>query len=167
MSTCTGFTNAKNPASIGQVCECNTGFLLGADRAGCVSACNKLNNNNYLDKTGKACVAYCGQYVGVYLNYQKTQCVDECATLGIDGLANPSFGGVCSCPTGQFLDLLSNKCLQVCSGSQYGDSKDSNCKSCHLSCPTCSGPLATNCATCADGKFLTPSLTCESTCPDG
>ena len=140
---------------------------MNADLTACVNACNKQNNNNYLDKAGKACVAYCGQYSGVYLNYQQTQCIDECSTQGIEGLANPSFGAVCSCPLGQFLDLVSNKCLLACSSGQYGDSKDGKCKACDPSCSTCSGPLAANCATCGTGKFLTPSLTCASTCPDG
>lgn len=69
--------------------------------------------------------------------------------------------GVCYkvCPS--FFDDTNKKCLSACPVKTYA-SASNKCEACHESCSECTGPLATECATCPNKFYYN---TCLAECP--
>ena len=83
-----------------------------------------------------------------------------------------------SCNSTTFLDLTTNRCVNICPDGYYEDNATNLCKSCYeapdpsadimKSCKTCSGPAASDCQSCSSGIFLfSENNTCLAECPDG
>jgi len=64
--------------------------------------------------------------------------------------------------------LSGTKCVTECDAGFYADETDNKCKTCHMTCGTCSGGAATDCVKCGKGYFADDtSSTCVTDCPKG
>ena len=62
----------------------------------------------------------------------------------------------------------SHTCFTTCPDGFYTDTTTNKCLPCNAICPTCFGPLITNCYTCTGDYYLQISITtCDKKCPGG
>ena len=55
-----------------------------------------------------------------------------------------------------------------CNAGSYAESSTGACTVCSTACTSCTGPLSTDCQSCASGYYLQPAATaCSTTCPGG
>lgn len=84
-----------------------------------------------------------------------------------------------SCPDDAYIstlatpvsDLACSTCLKGCDAGEYlegtcGGTSNKECKDCHPTCQTCSGPTATQCLTCP-GTLAFQDGECKTDCDDG
>ena len=63
----------------------------------------------------------------------------------------------------QHVPFASGMCVGECAPAEYADA-DRTCASCHHSCASCDGPLASQCTSCPHGSLVGDDGTCVSFC---
>ena len=73
-------------------------------------------------------------------------CQSPCATC-----FGPDSDDCLTCVDGTYLYSSNNTCLESCGVGYFGNSTTLKCVECYVSCLECSGPLTTDCLSCASG----------------
>lgn len=145
-STCT----SCNGATSSNCLTCNSELLLS--NGSCLSSCP---GSTY--QSGSTCLS-CHQSCGTCNGGTEVNCL-TCNS----GFPYRDSTGKCVTTCSNLMIPSQNLCVDFCPAKFY--STNSQCLPCDLNCSECTGPLATNCATCVN-NFLFQGQ-CYTTCPDG
>ncbi|KAL4476414.1 hypothetical protein ABPG74_010147, partial [Tetrahymena malaccensis] len=122
--------------------------------------CLSCSSNLYLDQN--TCKSNCPD--GYYQNTQNNTCSKCDASCSTCSGSSPTNCLKCVLP--RYFQQATNTCEENCNKSQYLDSTDATCKSCHSSCQSCNGPQNNQCQSCSGSTFLYQNQ-CFNACPDG
>ena len=146
-----------------QPCDpsCATCTAVGA------TSCSSCLQGSIFDAGSGACT-FPGCAIGQFASTDQVFGSDGC--LSCNSTCASCVGSAANC-TSCALDsttplLHEAECLMNCPDGYFADNAD-RCATCHGDCETCSGPLATDCATCSGSKPYTLGSTCLAQCPPG
>ena len=141
--------------------------------------CLTCDSGEYLLPSTSSCLSTCpaGTYPRTDINwcgncYQAPSddvIEKSCATC--DGWKSTN---CLTCPSQTYYYPQNNTCLSSCPSGTYYDTNSQSCQSCYktdssyFGCLTCTGPMYTQCTSCADGLFYFAfNNTCGNSCPCG
>mgnify|MGYP000876556740 FL=1 len=162
---------AASPTSSPRSCQTCSGAL--------ATDCLSCNSGEYLLPSTSSCLTSCPE--GTYPHTDINWC-GNCYQAPSDDFIEKScatcYGwkptNCLSCPSGTYYYPPNSTCLSSCPISTYYDTHSLSCQPCYqtdsdyIGCLTCTGPMYTQCTSCAEGLFYYPhNNTCGKVCPCG
>lgn len=145
-------------------CDCACRFCFGPAR----TTCTACKSGYFLQPAPNStqCLDSCP--AGYYPNRNASICKPcDSSCLTCSG-AGPN--ACVSCHFGLYLQPNIPSCADTCPFGYWPNPSTGKCSPCNLACNGCTGPLNTQCFTCASGFFLQTLSTqqmCTSYCPEG
>ncbi|KAL4489108.1 hypothetical protein ABPG73_005595 [Tetrahymena malaccensis] len=184
-STCLTCSGAND----NQCITCVSPLLLYQSEKQCKQTCR---SDQFLDKSNNTCIL-CNQGCQKCFGPNSDQCIscnlpkvlqgNQCQAncnngfyISTNNTCNPCDSNCLncvntstkcsSCQIGQFLDIVSKKCVSKCQNSQYLDVKQQYCAQCNQLCNTCQGPSASDCLSC-NLPLVLQGNNCKQNCDNG
>ena len=143
------------------------------------SNCLSCSSGEYLLPSTSSCLSTCpaGTYPRTDINW-----CGNCYQAASDDVIEKSCAtcngwkptNCLTCPSETYYYPQNSTCLSSCPGGTYYDTNLLSCQPCYqtdsnyIGCLTCTGPMYTQCTSCADGLFyFEQNGTCGTTCPCG